>query len=177
MYYSEQFYPTTSFKARDIYEQFYRSASSFSGLRLINDLGILLDMNRVNGTLTMENGSASIIVPDIGTYNGVIHRLDRVLPLPEDIVSVLTDLPTVLASAGNFSILTQLINQAGGSFADTLRTGGPFTVLAPTGKKEEAMTLPQAPSDIYVILSLPWKTRLLSLRSIVDGFLPCRSCF
>jgi len=147
MYYSQQFYPTPSLRARDIYQAFYSALSSFAGLRLPNDLGILLDLSRLNGTLHLQgntntNTSSSssssssgtpVFLPDLSAYNGVAHGLSGVLPLPEPLPSVLASAPPSLAAAGNFTILSQLIQAAITSgTTPELATGGPFTYLAPT---------------------------------------------
>ncbi len=144
MYYSQQFFPTTSPQARDVYRQFYAALhDGYQGLRLPNDLGILLDIGRTNataatdsstvGTLQLAGGAASVSAPDLGAYNGVVHILDAVLPLPEPIPGVLASAPQPLAAAGNFTVVTQLIAAAGDAVAGQLATGGPFTLLAPTG--------------------------------------------
>jgi len=132
MYYSQQFYPTPGLQARDIYEAFYSSLSSFTGLRLSNDLGILLDISRLNGTLYLEGGRGAVVIPNLSAFNGVAHGLESVLPLPEALPDVVASPPPVLAAAGNFSILSQLLYTASISEAPELATGGPFTFLAPT---------------------------------------------
>lgn len=133
MYYSQQFYPTSSLRARDIYQAFYSALSSFTGLRLPNDLGILLDISRLSGTLHLQSNSTAVLLPDLSAYNGVVHGLSGVLPLPEDIPAVLASPPPSLAAAGNFSILSQLMQAAVSSgTAPELASGGPFTYLAPT---------------------------------------------
>jgi hypothetical protein len=149
MYYSQQFFPTTSPQARDVYRQFYAALQDgFQGLRLPNDLGILLDVARTNatssrgnasvgGTLQLAGGAASVHTPDLGAFNGVVHILDAVLPLPEPIPEVLATPPQPLAAAGNFTILPQLIAAAGQEVADQLATDGPFTLLAPTGRQTD----------------------------------------
>jgi uncharacterized surface protein with fasciclin (FAS1) repeats len=133
MYYSQQFYPTPSLRARDIYHAFYSALFSFAGLRLPNDLGILLDLSRLNGTLHLQSNSTAVLLPDLSAYNGVAHGLSGVLPLPEALPSVLASPPPSLAAAGNFTILSQLIQAAVASgTAPELATGGPLTYLAPT---------------------------------------------
>lgn len=148
MYYSQQLFPTTSPRAGDVYREFYSALQDgYEGLRLPNDLGILLDIARTNGsssssnssnkstegTLQLAGGAASVTSPDLGAYNGVVHVLDAVLPLPESIPGVLATPPQPLAASGNFTVLAQLIAAAGPEVAGRLATGGPFTLLAPTG--------------------------------------------
>lgn len=147
MYYSQQLFPAASPRAGDVYRQFYSALrNGFEGLRLPNDLGILLDIARANasssdstnstwagGTLQLAGGAASVTAPDVGAYNGVVHVIDVVLPLPEPIPGVLAAPPQPLAASGNFTVLAQLIEAAGPEVAGRLATGGPYTLLAPTG--------------------------------------------
>lgn len=140
MYYSQQFFPSTSPRAGDVYRQFYAALQDgYQGLRLPNDLGILLDIGRANstesgtGALQLAGEAASVGTPDLGAYNGVVHVLDAVLPLPEPIPGVLAQPPQPLAASGNFTVLAQVIQAAGQEVVGQLSTGGPFTLLAPTG--------------------------------------------
>lgn len=145
MYYSQQLFPATSPRAGDVYRQFYSALrDGYEGLRLPNDLGILLDIARTNasssgsndsteGTLQLAGGAASVTTPDVGAYNGVVHVLDAVLPLPEAIPGTLAAPPQPLAASGDFTVLAQLIAAAGPEVAGRLAKGGPFTLLAPTG--------------------------------------------
>jgi uncharacterized surface protein with fasciclin (FAS1) repeats len=102
---------------------------------LLNDMEILLDVSRDSGTLVIE--TARVTEPDLEAYNGVVHGLDRVLPLPESIPAVVQAQPFPLSAAGNFTILTALI-QASVPFNKTLATGGSFTLLAPTGRSRQS---------------------------------------
>jgi len=83
-------------------------------------LGQNIDIRPAKGGLYIDD--ASVVAADIKASNGVIHVIDSVL-IPADIVSVAT-------SAGTFNTLTAAIQAAG--LADTLSSGGPFTVFAPT---------------------------------------------
>jgi len=83
-------------------------------------LGQNLAIRPAQGNLYIDN--ASVTAADIKASNGVIHVIDSVL-IPGDIVAV-------AASAGSFNTLAAAINAAG--LAETLSTGGPFTVFAPT---------------------------------------------
>lgn len=134
MYYAQQFYPTTSLQACDIYVAFYGALSTFTGLRLPNDLGIFLDLSRVDGTLRLQGNGTAVTTPDLSAYNGVVHGLDGVLPLPEAIPDVLAAPPSPLAAAGDFTVLAQLVQAAVAdpAGAPELASGGPFTFLAPT---------------------------------------------
>jgi transforming growth factor-beta-induced protein len=90
-----------------------------------------------NGTLTTLEGSilrvvvnasgifvndARVIQPDINCSNGVIHKIDRVLIPPMNIVDT-------LYNDTRFSNVTQALNATG--LNDTLNDTGPFTVFAP----------------------------------------------
>jgi len=68
--------------------------------------------------------NASVVMTDVGAKNGVIHVIDQVL-LPTD-----KNVVEVAMGAGTFSTLLAAAKAAG--LADTLDTGGPFTVFAPT---------------------------------------------
>lgn len=112
--------------------QFYRAQSSFSGLRLSNGANILLDLSRpLNGSLTVSG--VPITTPDLSAYNGVIHVMAGVLPLPDSVAATVAAPPFPLSVAGNFTVLSQLVQAAPASVKDTLQTGGPLTLLAPTG--------------------------------------------
>lgn len=76
---------------------------------------------QVNGG-SVKAGGANVTATDINTSNGVIHVIDSVM-LPADIVGV-------ASSAGGFATLLAAAGAAG--LADTLASGGPFTVFAPT---------------------------------------------
>ena len=86
----------------------------------------------VNGQMirfTAGDGSAKvekalIVKTDIECSNGIIHVIDAViLPAGENIVQT-------AANAGQFKTLLAAATAAG--LAETLATGGPFTVFAPT---------------------------------------------
>ncbi len=69
-------------------------------------------------------GDATVVKTDIVCDNGVIHVIDAVL-MPES-----KNLVEVAAGAGSFTTLLAAAKAAG--LAETLATGGPFTVFAPT---------------------------------------------
>lgn len=70
------------------------------------------------------NNSASVVFADVVGTNGVIHVIDKVL-LPPTVVGIALD-------NSNFSTLVQAVVKAG--LVETLNTGGPFTVFAPTNE-------------------------------------------
>jgi len=68
--------------------------------------------------------NAQVTFADLSTFNGVIHVIDQVLlPPTQNLVQVAQSIP-------DFSILVDAVVKAG--LAETLYTGGPFTVFAPT---------------------------------------------
>jgi len=69
--------------------------------------------------------TANVIFADKKALNGVIHVIDRVmLPPTQNLVEL------ALGYNPEFSILVQAVTKAG--LGETLATGGPFTVFAPT---------------------------------------------
>jgi transforming growth factor-beta-induced protein len=78
---------------------------------------------KLAGDSVMVDG-ATVVKADIVAKNGVIHVIDRVvLPTDKNAVEVAT-------AAGKFRTLIAAAKAAG--LADTLSTGGPFTIFAPT---------------------------------------------
>jgi transforming growth factor-beta-induced protein len=76
----------------------------------------------------MVDGS-KVIVADVMASNGVIHAIDKVI-LPASLVNHAVNNP-------DFSILVQAVIKAG--LAETLSTGGPFTIFAPTNAAFNAL--------------------------------------
>ena len=72
---------------------------------------------------------ASVTATDIVCSNGVIHVIDAVMT-PKDIAEVATD-------AGSFNTLLAAAQAA--DLVDVLKSGGPFTVFAPTDDAFEAL--------------------------------------
>ena len=83
------------------------------------DVGLSFD-----GTTVMVDG-ATVISPDIGASNGIIHVIDKVL-LPEPVADILQ----TAEGAGVFNTLLAAVEAAG--LTSTLQGDGPFTVFAPT---------------------------------------------
>lgn len=76
------------------------------------------------GSEGLEVDGARVVVADVGTDNGVVHAIDRVL-LPPDL-----DLVETAAKAGDFGTLLRAAEVAG--LDDVLEADGPITLLAPT---------------------------------------------
>ncbi len=84
--------------------------------------GAAVQINIDNG---VKVNDASVVYADFRALNGVIHVVDKVLlPPTKNLVEV------ALANAPEFSILVAAVQKAG--LVETLATGGPFTVFAPT---------------------------------------------
>jgi uncharacterized surface protein with fasciclin (FAS1) repeats len=78
---------------------------------------------KLAGDAVMIEG-ATVVMADVMARNGVIHAIDHVvMPTDKHIVEVAT-------GAGKFATLLAAATAAG--LGDTLATGGPFTVFAPT---------------------------------------------
>ncbi|TVQ23010.1 MAG: fasciclin domain-containing protein [Spirochaetaceae bacterium] len=68
--------------------------------------------------------NAQVIITDVQASNGVIHVIDTVILPPAD------NIAATLQADGRFTTLLTAVQAAG--LADTLSTGGPFTLFAPT---------------------------------------------
>jgi uncharacterized surface protein with fasciclin (FAS1) repeats len=77
----------------------------------------------LNGGVKVND--ANVILADVRALNGVIHVIDEVLMPP-----TLNLVELALSFDPEFSILVQAVIKAG--LAETLATGGPYTVFAPT---------------------------------------------
>lgn len=86
----------------------------------VNGAALKIDLS--SGVMVND---ANVIKADIKAINGVIHIVDKVLlPPSKNLVEV------ALANAPEFSILVAAVQKA--QLVETLSTGGPFTVFAPT---------------------------------------------
>jgi transforming growth factor-beta-induced protein len=98
--------------------------------------------------------TAKVVVPNLRASNGVVHLIDRViLPTDKDIVDI---------AAGNadFSILVAAVQAAG--LADTLKSPGPFTVLAPTNAAFAALLHELNLSADQLLANKPLLTQVLT---------------
>jgi uncharacterized surface protein with fasciclin (FAS1) repeats len=94
---------------------------------------------------------ANIVTADLPADNGVIHVIDQVL-LPASATNTIVDL--AVASPAMFSTLVDLVTTAG--LAETLSTGGPYTVFAPTNAAFDAL-----PAEMLASLTQPANANLL----------------
>jgi uncharacterized surface protein with fasciclin (FAS1) repeats len=90
--------------------------------------GFVPTLNGAAVQVSLDNGvminDASVIRADLKALNGALHVIDKVLlPPTKNIVEIAQGNP-------NFSILVSAVVKAG--LAETLASGGPFTVFAPT---------------------------------------------
>lgn len=86
----------------------------------VNGAAVKIDVS--SGVMVND---ANVVKADIKAMNGVIHVIDKVLlPPSRNLVEV------ALANAPEFSILVAAVQKA--KLVETLSTGGPFTVFAPT---------------------------------------------
>lgn len=86
----------------------------------VNGAAVKIDVS--SGVMVND---ASVVKADIKAINGVIHIIDKILlPPSKNLVEV------ALANAPEFSILVAAVQKA--QLGETLSTGGPFTVFAPT---------------------------------------------
>jgi transforming growth factor-beta-induced protein len=89
------------------------------------------------GKVTL-NGNINVVLTDVVTSNGVIHVIDAVLLPPAagsatptaTPVAVSGNIVDVAVADGRFKTLAAALGAAG--LVDTLKSAGPFTVLAPT---------------------------------------------
>ncbi|GAP35993.1 fasciclin domain-containing protein [Piscinibacter sakaiensis] len=94
--------------------------------------GGIFKIDRVDGALRVQDGrnrTARIVAADVGTSNGVIHAIDRVL-LPANRNVVETAVALANGTPPQFTLLVEAVVTAG--LAPTLSGTGPFTVFAPT---------------------------------------------
>ena len=91
--------------------------------------GEAVSIEVVDGKVVL-NGSATVTTADVPASNGVIHIIDAVLMPPSMTEPELGNIAEVATENGSFTTLLAAVDAAG--LTDTLATGGPFTVLAPT---------------------------------------------
>jgi len=100
--------------------------------------------------------------PSLPASNGIIHPIEGVLLPPAEDIKI-ESLVDVLALDGRFTTLIAAVTAAG--LADTLVTGGPFTVFAPTD--EAFAALPPGTVD-SLVTNIPALQNVL-LYHVLDG--------
>ena len=74
----------------------------------------------------LKVNNATVIIADVFATNGVIHAIDTVLLSPTDLKNIFI----TISENGNFRFLAECVLATG--LSQTLQTGGPFTLFAPT---------------------------------------------
>lgn len=100
--------------------------------------------------------------PSLPASNGVIHPIEGVLLPPAEDINI-NSLVDVLALDGRFTTLIAAVTAAG--LADTLATGGPFTVFAPT---DDAFAALPAGTVESLVTNVPALQNIL-LYHVLDG--------
>jgi len=110
-----------------------------------------------------------VILPRLRASNGVIYPIEGVLLPPASPVTI-NNLADVLALDGRFTTLLAAVRAAG--LGETLTTGGPFTLFAPTdeafaklppGTVDSLLADPDALRDILLYHVLGQRSRVLEL--------------
>ncbi len=127
----------------------------------LNDGDVIETLNGTNVTVTIDGMTymidmATVIAANIEASNGVVHVVDMVLLPPPSIMDI-------VANSDAHNTLEAAINAAG--LNETLDTGGPFTLFAPTDSAFAA--LPEGTVD-DLLLALPQLTEVL-LHHVVAG--------
>ncbi|WP_299185582.1 fasciclin domain-containing protein [uncultured Aquimarina sp.] len=117
----------------------YTETSSTAGP---NGSTISMYYNTTNGVVF--NGGATVSTPDIAASNGIIHKIDAVIGLP--------DVTTFATADPNFSRLVEALTAYSFDYVTTLQGDGPFTVFAPNNTAFDTLLDTDAswntPSDI-----------------------------
>jgi len=115
------------------------SALSDGFVETVNGAAIQVDLS--DGVLI---NNAEVIIADLHAANGVIHIINKVLLPP-----TMNLVETALSHDPEFSILVQAVIKTG--LQETLATGGPFTVFAPTNDAFAALLNELGASDLDAI--------------------------
>ncbi|MHA7057801.1 fasciclin domain-containing protein [Aquimarina sp. M1] len=94
-----------------------------------NESTISIYYNTTDGVVF--NGRAEVTTPDILASNGIIHKIDAVIGLP--------DITTFATADPNFSRLVEGLTAYTFDYANTLQGPGPFTVFAPNNTAFDAL--------------------------------------
>lgn len=116
-------------------------------------LGAPLALKAADGKLMVND--ATVAVADVPAVNGVIHAVDTVL-MPPKMEMTGKSIAEVAAADGRFKTLVAALGAA--KLADTLTSGGPFTVFAPTD--EAFAKLPSGTVDA-LLKDIPKLTKIL----------------
>lgn len=113
-------------KAADLSDSYVKTLSTGP-----NGEAISLQVNVTGGVAF--NGDAAPSTTDVGTTNGTVHIIDKVM-LPPTVV-------TLASNGADFSSLVAALTRSGLStdYVDVLNGAGPFTVFAPTNAAFQAL--------------------------------------
>jgi uncharacterized surface protein with fasciclin (FAS1) repeats len=145
--------------------------------------GAEIAISLVNGNVMVDD--ATVTIADVMASNGIIHVIDTVLLPPADIseeMSEMSDDKTgemseerlgsivdVAAEAGSFTTLVAAVQAAG--LEETLATGGPFTVFAPTDEAFAAALEALGLTAEELLADTETLTSILTYH-VVDGEVP-----
>ncbi len=101
-----------------------------------------------------RNRISNLTLPNLRAFNGVVHLIDKVL-LPTD-----KDIVDIAAGNADFSILVAAVQAAG--LVDTLKSPGPFTVLAPTNDAFAALLRELGLTADQLLANKPLLTQVLT---------------
>jgi uncharacterized surface protein with fasciclin (FAS1) repeats len=130
--------------------------------------GGVFKVDAVNGGLRITDGrnrASTIVRTDIGTSNGIIHAIDKVL-LPANRTVVQTAVAQSTATPPQFTVLVEAVVAAG--LADTLGSAGPFTVFAPTDAAFTALLAELGVTKAALLADKALLTRVLTYH-VVPG--------
>ncbi|WP_164913742.1 fasciclin domain-containing protein [Methanoculleus taiwanensis] len=126
---------------------------------------VTVSQNQTTDELMINN--ATIVVTDLNASNGVVHIIDAVLTPPENVTMQANQtgmsIVGVIGANDNLSTLATGIQTA--NLTETLDTGGPYTVFAPTNEAFGAMT----PEDLSGLLNNPDQLATILQYHVVEG--------
>jgi uncharacterized surface protein with fasciclin (FAS1) repeats len=127
--------------------------------------GATVTIKSADGKVKINN--ATVTKADIECSNGVIHVIDTVLLPPEAPAVAVTgkSIVATASGAGSFNTLAKALDAAG--LTETLSTGGPYTVFAPTDDAFKKL-----PATTLATLLLPGskeKLKAILLSHVVEG--------
>ncbi|CAL4097996.1 unnamed protein product, partial [Meganyctiphanes norvegica] len=109
---------------------------------------------RIKTVPSVKVNGANVVRADVKASNGVVHVIDKVI-LSENLAELLTN--------EGFSTLVDLVVKAG--LAETVSTGGPFTVFAPTNEAFAALD----PALVDSLVNNPEQLKSVILDHVVSG--------
>ena len=132
---------------------FYHVVSGITMAEDLNDGDLIPTLNTASLTVSIDGmtymiNMATVTTPNLEASNGVVHVIDMVLVPAEE-----PGLPTIMEiveASENHTYLETAINTA--NLNETLDTGGPFTLFAPTDEAFTALEVAQ-PGFIAALLA------------------------